>query len=201
MAQSGKSFAIQTAIYVAICLAVFIGFSIYRRLKFTKRFFAPKRCVRGAMCMLSRPACMLRYAATRRSCARGKSRHARLCTQEMRGTLCMLGLYSRSCLHAAQVGVHSRTTVCVCVCVCGGEGWGCPCWLMQLNSAWQHCCCQAGEAHVGKRLPACFAVWPPHAQASDRPGEAPAASAAAHAGGLGVPGGCADAPFQALGSY
>ncbi len=50
MAQSGKSYAIQTGIYLAICLAVFIGFSIYRRLKFTKRFFAPKRCGARFVC-------------------------------------------------------------------------------------------------------------------------------------------------------
>ncbi len=47
MAQSGKSYAIQTGIYLAICFGVFIFFSIYRRIKITKRFFAPKRYKKG----------------------------------------------------------------------------------------------------------------------------------------------------------
>lgn len=43
MVLDGKAFAIQTGIFVGVCLAILLGFSIYRRLRFTRKFFAPKR--------------------------------------------------------------------------------------------------------------------------------------------------------------
>ena len=45
MATSGKAYAISVAIYVAILIVTFILFSIWRRLSFTRKFFAPKRYI------------------------------------------------------------------------------------------------------------------------------------------------------------
>lgn len=45
MATSGKAYAISVAIYAAVLALVFILFSVWRRLSFTKKFFAPKRFV------------------------------------------------------------------------------------------------------------------------------------------------------------
>ena len=45
MATSGKAYAISVAIYVAILAVVTILFSVWRRLAFTRKFFAPKRYV------------------------------------------------------------------------------------------------------------------------------------------------------------
>lgn len=45
MATSGKAYAISLAIYTAILIAIFCLFSVWRRLRFTRKFFAPKRYV------------------------------------------------------------------------------------------------------------------------------------------------------------
>lgn len=49
MATSGKAFGISIAIYSAICIAIFILFSWWRQRNLTRKFYAPKRWVSGAL--------------------------------------------------------------------------------------------------------------------------------------------------------
>ena len=45
MATDGKGYAISVAIYLAVLIVVFVLFSVWRRLSYTRKFFAPKRYV------------------------------------------------------------------------------------------------------------------------------------------------------------